>query len=171
MLRIHTIDEPVLRQKARRVGRIDASIQRLIDDMVETMLEAPGVGLAAPQVGLSLRVIVVKADENTHQLVNPEVVKRSGSQVGYEGCLSYPGWVGEVERAEQVVVKGRNRAGKEVRVKADGLTARAFLHELDHLDGIIFIDRLISPESLIRSEELAARQAEAQGAELATVGA
>ena len=152
--RILTVDMPVLRQKAKRVPKVDGSVQRLIDDMVETMLEAPGVGLAGPQVGVSLRVIVVKADENLYTLVNPELVKGSGSQIGYEGCLSYPGWVGEVERALRVVVKGRNRQGKEVRIKAEGFTARAFQHELDHLEGVMFFDKLTSPETLRRADEL-----------------
>jgi peptide deformylase len=84
----------------------------------------------------------------------PELVKKEGSQIGYEGCLSYPGWVGEVERAETVVVKGRNRHGKEIRVKSSGFTARAFQHELDHLDGILFTDRLTSLDTLCRVEEL-----------------
>ena len=135
--------------------KVDASIVRLLDDLAETMYAAPGVGLAAPQIGVSLRVCVVKGDENQlYGLVNPVIVKAEGSQVGYEGCLSIPGWVGEVERYEKVLVKGLNRRGKEVRIKASGFTARAFQHEIDHLDGILFTDRLTSLDTLRRVEEL-----------------
>ncbi|MFI5284312.1 MAG: peptide deformylase [Candidatus Dormibacterales bacterium] len=149
-------EHPVLREKSKKVSRVDASTQRLIDDLAETMLAAPGAGLAANQIGVALRVCVVKGDENQiWGLVNPEIVKADGVQVGYEGCLSYPGWVGEVARHETVVVKGRNRHGKEVRIKSTGFTARAFQHELDHLDGILFIDRLTSLDTLRRVEEMA----------------
>jgi peptide deformylase len=114
---ILNFDQPVLREKAKKVSRIDTSIQRLMDDLAETMLAAPGAGLAAPQIGVPLRVAVVKGDENQiWALANPEIVKSEGVQVGYEGCLSYPGWVGEVARYETVTVKGRNRRGKEVRI-------------------------------------------------------
>ena len=133
----------MLREKAKKVARVDTSIQKLLDDLAETMLDAPGAGLAANQIGVPLRVCVVKGDENQiWGLVNPVIVKKSGSQVGYEGCLSKPGWVGEVERFEAVVVKGLNRHGREVRIKSNGFTARAFQHELDHLDGVLFLERL-----------------------------
>ena len=159
---ILTFEHPVLREKAKKVGRIDASIQRLLDDLTETMLDAPGAGLAANQIGVALRVCVVKGDDNQiWGLVNPEIVKHDGVQVGYEGCLSYPGWVGEVARHETVVVKARNRRGKEIRVKSTGFTARAFQHELDHLDGVLFIDRLTSLDTLRRVEELQAEDQEA----------
>jgi len=152
---ILNFDQPVLREKAKKVARVDMSIQRLIDDLAETMLAAPGAGLAANQIGVPLRVCVVKGDDNQiWGLVNPEIVKSHGVQVGYEGCLSYPGWVGEVTRHETVVVKGRNRHGKEVRIKSTGFTARAFQHELDHLDGVLFIDRLTSLDTLRRVDEL-----------------
>jgi peptide deformylase len=152
---ILTVEHPVLRQKARKVPRVDTSIQRLLDDLVETMLDAPGAGLAANQIGVALRVCVVKGDENQiWGLVNPVIVKAAGSQVGDEGCLSKPGWVGEVERHESVVVKALNRHGKEVRIKSTGFTARAFQHELDHLDGVLFTDRLTSLDTLRRIEEL-----------------
>jgi peptide deformylase len=159
---ILTFQHPVLRQKAKRVPRVDTTIQRLIDDLVETMLDAPGAGLAAPQIGVPLRVCVVKGDDNQiWGLVNPEIVKHDGVQVGYEGCLSYPGWVGEVSRHETVVVKGRNRRGKEVRIKSTGFTARAFQHELDHLDGILFIDLLTNLDTLRRVDELEGEEKEA----------
>jgi peptide deformylase len=152
---ILTFGQPVLREKAKKVARVDTSIQRLIDDLAETMLDAHGAGLAANQIGVPLRVCVVKGDDNQiWGLVNPEIVKTDGVQVGNEGCLSYPGWVGEVARHEMVLVKGRNRRGKEVRIKSTGFTARAFQHELDHLDGVLFIDRLTSLDTLRRIEDL-----------------
>jgi peptide deformylase len=158
---ILNFDQPVLRQKAKKVARVDTSIQRLIDDLTETMLAAPGAGLAANQIGVPLRVCVVKGDDNQiWGLVNPEIVKHDGVQVGYEGCLSYPGWVGEVARHETVVVKGRNRRGKEVRIKSAGFTARAFQHEIDHLDGILFIDRLTSLDTLHRVEDMEGEEKE-----------
>jgi len=158
---ILSFEHPVLHQKSRKVARVDTSIQRLLDDLAETMLDAPGAGLAANQIGVPLRVCVVKGDENQiWGLVNPVIVKSAGSQVGYEGCLSKPGWVGEVERHESVVVKGLNRHGKEVRIKSTGFTARAFQHELDHLDGILFTDRLTSLDTLRRIEELQAEETE-----------
>jgi len=152
---ILTFGQPVLREKAKKVARVDTSIQRLIDDLAETMLDAHGAGLAANQIGVPLRVCVVKGDDNQiWGLVNPEIVKTDGVQVGNEGCLSYPGWVGEVARHEMVLVKGRNRRGKEVRIKSTGFTARAFQHELDHLDGVLFIDRLTSLDTLRRIEDM-----------------
>jgi peptide deformylase len=152
-------DHPVLRQKARKVPKVDTSVVRLLDDLAETMYAAPGAGLAANQIGVALRVCVVKGDENQHWgLVNPVLVKGEGSQVGFEGCLSLPGWVGEVERYETVVVKGLNRKGREVRIKTTGFTARAFQHELDHLDGVLFTDRLTSLDTLRRVEELEAAE-------------
>ena len=159
--KILTSEEPVLRQKAKRVRKIDASTQRLIDDMVETMRDAPGVGLAAPQVGVSLRVIVVETPEDEEdpqggtqlQLINPEILKSDGEQVGEEGCLSIPGYVGVVKRNEKITVKGLNRKGKEVKIKASGYLARVLQHEIDHIDGILFTDRLESPEDLFRLGE------------------
>ena len=168
---ILTFEHPVLREKAKKVSRVDASMQRLIDDLAETMLAAPGAGLAANQIGVALRVCVVKGDENQiWGLINPEIVRFDGVQVGYEGCLSYPGWVGEVARHETVVVKGRNRHGKDVRIKSSGFTARAFQHELDHLDGILFIDRLTSLDTLHRVEDVAREDKEEAVAAAAASG-
>jgi peptide deformylase len=162
---IYGFDHPTLREKAKKVSKVDASVMKLIDDLAETMLAAPGAGLAAPQVGVPLRVFVVRGDENqVIGLVNPELVRGEGVQVGYEGCLSYPGWVGEVAHYENVVIKGRNRHGKEVRIKAAGFTARAYQHELDHLDGILFIDRLTSLDTLRRLDELEDEESEAEAA-------
>jgi peptide deformylase len=150
-------EHPVLREKAKKVPRVDSAVVRLLDDLAETMYAAPGAGLAANQIGVALRAIVVKGDENQHYaLVNPEILKGDGTQVGYEACLSFPGWVGEVARHESVVVRGMNRKGKEVRIKSSGFTARAFQHEIDHLDGILFTDRLTSLDTLKKAEEMEA---------------
>lgn len=157
---ILTSEHPALRQKAKRVKKFDASLQKLIDDMIETMEDAPGQGLAAPQIGVGLRVIVIDAvpgvDEDKQetpvklQLVNPEIVEKSGEQFGEEGCLSIPGYVGNVRRALFVTVKGLNRKGKEVKIKASHNLARALLHEIDHLDGILYTDLLEKPDDLFR---------------------
>jgi peptide deformylase len=168
---ILNFEQPVLREKAKKVARVDSSIQKLLDDLAETMLDAPGAGLAANQIGVPLRVCVVKGDENQiWGLVNPVIVKSAGSQVGYEGCLSKPGWVGEVERYEAVVVKGLNRHGKQVRIKSTGFTARAFQHELDHLDGVLFTDRLTSLDTLRRVEDLIGEEHEEAEAVAAASG-
>lgn len=148
ILEILTKENPRLRVKANRVPRVDDTVRRLMDDMVETMLDAPGVGLAATQVGVSLRVIVMKVDNQLFTLANPEIVRSSGEQIGYEGCLSVPGYIGEVARAERVTMRALNRSGKEVRIKGEGLLARAMQHEIDHLDGVLFIDRLTSLDTL-----------------------
>lgn len=157
---ILTSEHPALRQKAKKLKKIDASIQKLIDDMIETMEDAPGQGLAAPQVGVALRIIVIDAlpgedDEKEEQavklqLINPEIVDKSGEQFGEEGCLSIPGYVGNVRRAMKVTVKGLNRKGKEVKIKATHNLARALQHEIDHLDGILYTDLLEKPEDLFR---------------------
>ncbi len=147
---IVTVPEPVLRRKARKVTEFDPELQKLIDDMVDTMRDEPGVGLAAPQVNVPLRVIVVEfgdeendaAPQKLFTLINPEIVRNSQEMViGTEGCLSIPGFVGEVERMENITVKGQNRYGKPVRIKAAGWLARIFQHEIDHLDGVLFTDR------------------------------
>ena len=136
-------EDPVLVSRATRVPRVDDAVRRLMDDMVETMVDAHGAGLAAPQVGLPLRVIVLKVDNQVYQLANPEMVRCEGEQTGFEGCLSVPGLIGEVTRCQRVVARGQNRHGKEIRVKGDGLLARAIQHEIDHLDGILFTTKVI----------------------------
>lgn len=150
---IVTVPAQVLRKKARKVSEFDDELQSLIDDMVVSMREAPGVGLAAPQVGVPLRVVVVEygqeEDEDAplklYTLVNPEITRASENMVtGTEGCLSVPGYAGEVERIEEITVKGQNRFGRLVRIKAKGWLARIFQHEIDHLDGILFTDRATS---------------------------
>lgn len=147
---IITIPEPILRRKARKVTDFGPDLQTLLDDMVETMRIAPGVGLAAPQVNVPLRVIVVEygedEDENIppklYLVVNAEVTRFSTeTEVGTEGCLSIPGIVGDVERSLAVTIKGMNRRGQPIRIKASGWLARIFQHEIDHLDGVLFTDR------------------------------
>ena len=149
---IVTVPQLVLRKKARKVTRFGKDLQSLIDDMIETMRTAPGVGLAAPQVDVSLRVIVVEFAEmvdegeapkpaKLYAVVNPEIVRQSDQlATGTEGCLSIPGLVGDVERPDAVIVRGLNRQGNAMRIKADGWLARIFQHEIDHLNGVLFTD-------------------------------
>jgi peptide deformylase len=152
---IVTLPDPVLRRKARPVSTFDKDLQTLIDDMIDTMREAPGVGLAAPQVGIAERLIVVEYAEPPEEgdeekevkpklyvMVNPEIVKMSEeTELGVEGCLSIPGLVGEVERFSTIQVKGLNRRGQPMKVKAEGWLARIFQHEIDHVNGVVFPDR------------------------------
>ena len=145
--------DPVLRQKAKRVSRIDRSVQRLIDDMIETMQQANGVGLAAPQIGVSLRVVVLQMPgEEPIAIINPKMVKRTGEREVTEGCLSVPGYAGEIKRSISVTVKGQNRQGKAIRLKATGLMAEALEHELDHLNGILYVDHIESQDKLHKIE-------------------
>ena len=148
---IRVAGDPVLRQKAKRVPKIDGSIERLIDDMIDTMRAAPGVGLAAPQIGVSLRVVVIETpDDGLMALINPEIVKTSGERRLTEGCLSVPGYQAEITRSRQVTVKALNREGKAVRIKAvDSLLAQALEHEIDHINGILYIDHLAPDDELI----------------------
>ena len=147
--KIITAENPTLRQKAKKVHRFDASIQKLVDDMFETMHAANGAGLAAPQIDLSIRIFVAEYEERRVALVNPEIIKTEGEVTGSEGCLSIPGYYGDnIRRAESVIVKGQDVRGKEVRVRAEGWFARILQHEIDHLDGILFLDRLDRPEDL-----------------------
>lgn len=132
---------PVLREVAEPVEFVNKKIRQLLDDMAETMKQADGCGLAAPQVNVSKRIIVVDDGTGLIEVVNPVIVKKSGSQVGLEGCLSVPGFFGNVERYEEVEVHGINRNNKKVKFKANGLLARIFQHEIDHLDGILFNDK------------------------------
>lgn len=149
----HLFNDPVLRQKAKRVPNIDSSIQQLIDDMVETMRQANGVGLAAPQVGVPLRVVVFQMPgEEPIAIINPEIVKRAGEREVTEGCLSLPGYAGEIKRSVSVTVKGRDRQGKTIRIKATGLMAQTLEHELDHLNGILYIDHIESRDKLHKIE-------------------
>jgi peptide deformylase len=151
ILPIRIAGDPVLREKAKKIKKIDDSIQKLIDDMIDTMHAAPGVGLAAPQVGVSLRVVVIETpDDGLMALINPEVVKATGERRLIEGCLSVPGYQGEITRSRQVTVKALNREGKQIRIKAaDTLLAQALEHEIDHINGILYIDHLDSADELI----------------------
>jgi peptide deformylase len=151
--KIRQVPDTVLRRKAKRVSTIDRSIQRLIDDMIETMQEASGAGLAAPQVGVSLRVIVLQMpDEEPIVVVNPEIVKCSEEGEVTEACLSVPGYSGQIKRFGKVTVKGLDRQGKATRLKGTGLLAQALQHEIDHLDGRLYIDRIESPDKLTKVE-------------------
>lgn len=150
---IRRAGDPVLRQKARRVRVRDSSIPQLIEDMFETMYDAPGVGLAAPQIGIPLQVIVLDTPPaEPFALLNPQIIKRSGERKLDEGCLSVPGFRGEITRSVKVLVKGIDpTTGREVRIRAeDDLLAEALEHEIDHLNGILYIDYLDSPDALVR---------------------
>ena len=158
--------DPRLRQKAIKIRSVDASLRRLAEDMHETMRDAPGIGLAAPQVGILRRLIVVDVPENYGgegeepyrlSLVNPEIVKAQGRVVATEGCLSVAGWVGDVPRAEAVTVKAIGLDNKPLRLKLRGFPARVVQHEIDHLDGILFLDRVEDRETLTRVSEQAER--------------
>jgi len=147
-------DDKVLRQKAKKVSGIDASIQRLIDDMIETMQSANGVGLAAPQVGVSLCIAVLQMpDEEPRAIINPEITRRRGEQEVTEGCLSVPGYFGELKRSAEVKVKGMDRHGKKIKIKGLGLLAEALEHETDHLDGVLYIDHLQNEGKFYRIQE------------------
>ncbi len=152
ILPIRRAGDPVLREKARRVRRTDKSIEKIIEDMWITMYDAPGVGLAAPQVGIPLKIIVVHVpDHEPFALLNPEIVKRSGERRVDEGCLSVPGYRGEITRSIKVLVKGTDPVTeKEVRIRAeDDLLAECLEHEIDHINGILYIDYLDGPDALI----------------------
>lgn len=162
VLKIRFEGDPVLRQKATKVPKIDGSVKALADDMWETMLAADGVGLAAPQVGLARRLIVVHVPpaydgdddpEYAFRLANPEVVKAYGERIGIEGCLSIPGWIGEVPRAESVTVKALDMEGRQIRIKASGRLAVVLQHEIDHLDGILYTDRMTDLSTLRKVSE------------------
>ena len=141
--KLRHLPDAVLKRKAKRVSVVDESIHRLIDDMIETMQQANGVGLAAPQIGVPLRVVVLQMpQEEPMAIINPAIVKRSGEVGVVEGCLSLPCYAGEIKRSVSVTVKGLDRQGKALRIKATGLMAQALEHELDHLNGVLYIDHL-----------------------------
>ncbi len=135
--------DSVLRKKCREVTEFNERLHTLLDDMKETLILADGAGLAAPQVGILKRVAVVSVDEEYYEIVNPEIIESSGEQTGPEGCLSVPGVYGTVSRPMKVTVKAKDRFGKEFTVSGEGLLARAFCHEIDHLDGTLFKDKVI----------------------------
>ncbi len=159
---IKKIGDPVLRRKAKKVEKITRETLKLIDDLLETMHAANGLGLAAPQIGVLQRVAIVEIapDENVagsgvvYALINPEIVKESEETwVNQEGCLSIPGWRGEVERPLKITVKSLDRSGNRVKFDVEGWVARAFQHEIDHLDGVMFIDKLVAPDRMWRVKE------------------
>jgi len=165
LLEIVTLPDPVLRRKAHKLATFDQDLKVLIANMIDTMREAPGVGLAAPQVGISSRLIVVEygdeengEEKKLYVVINPELTfPTEENALGVEGCLSVPGLVGEVERSSDVVVRGLNRHGKPVKIKASGWLARIFQHEVDHLDGIVFTDkanRIWQPKSEEQIEDV-----------------
>ncbi len=169
ILDVKKIGAPVLRRKAAQITRTDKSIRALAADMLETMHEEGGVGLAAPQIGQSIRLIVIEYPEDdtaedspmaVYKLVNPEIVWKSGTMVkGVEGCLSIPGVVGEVERAESIKVKAQGISGRKTEIEASGWLARIFQHEIDHLDGICYVDRAEKVWELSQEEDPEADEA------------
>lgn len=154
VLPIRTVPDPILRKKTKRVSSIDKSVKKLIANMRETLhADAGRVGLAAPQVGVSLRITVIGfPEEEDIILINGEIVRRKGKRLVSEGCLSIPGYVGQLYRAESVTVKGLDINGKAIRIKAEGLLSQALEHEIDHLNGTLYVDRLESPEALRKIE-------------------
>jgi len=149
---IRVLPDPVLRQKAKKVSKVDKSIQQLIDDMIETMRAASGVGLAANQIGVPLKIAVIEIPgEEVIVLVNPEVIKKEGERTIGEACLSVPGYHGDIKRAVRVKVKARDKQGRNIRVKGEEFLAQALEHEIDHLNGILYIDR-VEPGKLQKLE-------------------
>ncbi|SEJ11443.1 peptide deformylase [Propionispira arboris] len=144
LLEIKKAGDTVLKEICQPVAKIDNKIRRLLDDMAETMYEANGVGLAAPQVGTAIRVVVIDVGNGLLELINPVIVEREGTDTDTEGCLSIPDIFGEVERSSKVTVEFTNRRNKKQQITGEGLLARCFQHELDHLDGVLFIDRALS---------------------------
>ncbi len=150
---LHLLGSPVLRQRSAEVGTVDDEVRRLVDDMYETMDAAKGVGLAANQVGVARRVAVVDAGEDRFELIDPVIVESEGRAAAEEGCLSIPEIYGDVSRPDRVVIEATDRHGHRFRKEATGLQARAIQHEIDHLDGILFLDHL----SLVKRQILLAR--------------
>lgn len=154
-MEIRKVGEEVLRRPAKPVKKVNRQIKDILDEMAKTMYESKGVGLAAPQVGISKRIIVLDVGEGLKELVNPEILHREGIQTGLEGCLSVPGLVGEVERAQSVRVSGVDRYGNRVWIDAEGLLSRCLQHEIDHLNGVLFTDialKVMDAESVHNSE-------------------
>ncbi len=176
LLQIITPPNPILRQKNKPVHRLTPEIHALIDDMIETMRESKGVGLAAPQVGVNIQLAVIESlpevDEEGNDIpdsrklfiiINPKLSWHSRQlSPGIEGCLSIPGYLGEVERYDAIRAQWLNRAGKKVNMRFKGWTARIFQHEIDHLNGVLYTDRLTSPDNFWTEEEFEAMQEEAQ---------
>jgi len=152
-MEIITVESPkasVLRRRAQPVRVVTREVQALIDQMFQTMRDVHGLGLAAPQVGVSRRLFVTRLEDRQIVLVDPEILHQEGEAIATEACLSIPGLLGDVPRAQRVTVRGRNRRGRFVTIEATGLLARILLHEIDHLDGILFTDRVRDPKTLRR---------------------
>ncbi|MFA5097649.1 MAG: peptide deformylase [Candidatus Margulisiibacteriota bacterium] len=147
-LKILTDGNPILRKKSRSVAKVLPETKKLIEDMEETMRLAPGVGLAAPQVGVSQRIIIADVGQGLVALINPKIQKKSGKCMFYEGCLSVPGIEGQVERSEKVLVKGLDKNGEPLCIDAEGYLAIVLQHEIDHLDGVLFVDRIKDPSRI-----------------------
>ncbi|MCS7172292.1 MAG: peptide deformylase [Armatimonadetes bacterium] len=153
IITVHHPRSSILRRKAKPVGRVTPEVVRWMDEMVEVMRAARGVGLAGPQVGLPHRIVVVEYGGKLYQLADPELVRMEGEEWGREGCLSIPGVTVDLRRASRVVVRAKNRRGRGVTIEAEGWLARIFQHEVDHLDGILITDRAERPEHIHRVEE------------------
>jgi peptide deformylase len=161
-LRVLTVPDPILKNKSVKIPEVDRSISKLVKDMIETMQVEGGVGLAAPQIGKNIRLIVLQMpDEEPFAMINPEIIKREGEREIMEACLSIPGYEGLVKRSITVTAKGINESGKQMRIKASGLLAQALEHEIDHLDGILYTDRIEDEDKLFEtsytSEQVTAR--------------
>jgi peptide deformylase len=155
-MEIITVDSPragILRRRAQLVRVVTREVQALMDEMFAMLVKAHGLGLAAPQVGVSRRIFVARLEDRQIALADPEVLRRDGEEVATEACLSIPGLLGDVPRAGRVTVRGRNRRNRFVTIEASGLHARILLHEIDHLDGILFTDRVRDPKTLRRADE------------------
>ena len=170
--KIRVLGNPVLREKTQKVTHFDENLEVLVSDMIETMREYKGVGLAAPQVGVSKKVVVVETLEDEkdpesnrlYVLINPKIARFSEEMVeGIEGCLSVPGYVGEVVRHQSVLVRAQGLQGQKLRIKAQDFLARVFQHELDHLEGVLFVDKLTDLDRIWKVEEGTEEQAEAEG--------
>ncbi len=170
---IITIGDARLKQRSRPIDKITAETRTLISDMIDTLHDSHGVGLAAVQVGELQRLVLVEVPEDEevpgsgqlYVVLNPEIVKTgSEREVGLEGCLSIPGWVGDVERFTDILVRGMNRHGKMIRIHATGYVARVFQHEIDHCNGVMYIDRLVAPDRFWQVKEGEEEEAERQAA-------
>ena len=148
VLEVMKTGHPVLKQIAEPVEFVNKKIRQLLDDMAETMYKTDGVGLAAPQVNVSKRIIVLDDGNGLIEVINPEIVKKEGSQIGLEGCLSVPELFGDVERYDKIEVHGINRNNKKIKIKAERFLARIFQHEIDHLNGILFVEKLVNPNEI-----------------------
>ncbi len=148
---IRVVPDPVLKQRSKKVAAIDSSIHRLVDDMIDTMRAVSGVGLAAPQIGVLLRVAVIEIPgSDVIVLINPEIIKREGERLVDEACLSIPGYKGQIKRSVRVKVKAQDRYGRHIRIKGEELLAQALEHEIDHLNGILYVEHIESPDRLQR---------------------